>query len=109
MEMMEMRREPKMDVVCEVFEGNGLPNELFDWDVIGNQLIITANYEEIMDEEEMIIITKKGQCIHIDTKDVSAIGRATSGIKAIKLAEDDEVLVGLPIKNNADKQRDMAL
>ena len=50
---MEMRREPKMDVVCEAFEGNGLPNELFDWDVIGDQLIITANYEEIIDEEEL--------------------------------------------------------
>ena len=58
---------------------------------------------EIMDEEEMIIITKKGQCIHIDTKDVSAIGRATSGIKAIKLAEDDEVLVGLPIINKNEQ------
>ncbi|MBR6501519.1 MAG: hypothetical protein IKT25_08435, partial [Firmicutes bacterium] len=53
MEMMKMRREPKMDVVREAFEGNGLPNELFDWDVIGDQLIITANYEEIMDEEEL--------------------------------------------------------
>ena len=61
---------------------------------------------EIMDEEEMIIITKKGQCIHIDTKDVSAIGRATSGIKAIKLAEDDEVLVGLPI---IDKNEQLAV
>ena len=58
---------------------------------------------ELMDEEEMIIITKKGQCIHIDTKDVSAIGRATSGIKAIKLAEDDEVLVGLPIINKNEQ------
>lgn len=58
---------------------------------------------EIMDEEEMIIITKKGQCIHIDTKDVSAIGRATSGIKAIKLAEDDEVLIGLPITNKNEQ------
>ncbi len=58
---------------------------------------------EIMDEEEMIIITKKGQCIHIDTKDVSAIGRATSGIKAIKLAEDDEVLIGLPIINKDEQ------
>lgn len=58
---------------------------------------------EIMNEEEMIIITKKGQCIHIDTKDVSAIGRATSGIKAIKLADDDEVLIGLPIKNQNEQ------
>ena len=55
---------------------------------------------ELMDEEEMIIITKNGQSIHIETKDVAAIGRATSGIKAIKLKDDDEVLVGLPVESN---------
>ena len=57
---------------------------------------------ELMDEEEMIIVTKKGQSIHFETKDIAAIGRVTAGVKAIKLAEDDEVLVGLPIRNNKD-------
>ena len=57
---------------------------------------------ELMDEEDMIIITKQGQSIHFETKDIAAIGRVTAGVKAIKLAEDDEVLVGLPIKNNKD-------
>ena len=50
----------------------------------------------------MIIVTKKGQSIHFETKDIAAIGRVTAGVKAIKLAEDDEVLVGLPIRNNKD-------
>ena len=57
---------------------------------------------ELMDEEEMIIITKKGMSIHFETKDIAAIGRVTAGVKAIKLADDDEVLVGLPIKNEKD-------
>lgn len=57
---------------------------------------------ELMDEEEMVIVTKKGQSIHFETKDIAAIGRVTAGVKAIKLAEDDEVLVGLPIRNNKD-------
>ena len=57
---------------------------------------------ELMDEEEMIIITKKGLSIHIETADIAPIGRATSGVKAIKLGEDDEVLVGLPIINKTD-------
>ena len=57
---------------------------------------------ELMDEEEMIIVTKKGQSIHFETKDIAAIGRVTAGVKAIKLAEDDEVLVGLPIRNDKD-------
>ena len=57
---------------------------------------------ELMDEEEMLLVTKKGQSIHIETKDIAAIGRATSGIKAIKLKENDEVLKGLPIRKKED-------
>ena len=58
---------------------------------------------ELMDEEDMIIITKKGLSIHFETKEIAAIGRVTAGVKAIKLGEDDEVLVGLPIKDNKQK------
>ena len=57
---------------------------------------------ELMDEEDMIIVTKKGMSIHFETKDIASIGRVTAGVKAIKLADDDEVLVGLPIRNNND-------
>ena len=58
---------------------------------------------EIMNEEEMIVITKKGMSIRFATNDIAAIGRVTSGVKAIKLDEDDEVLVGLPITNKNSK------
>ena len=57
---------------------------------------------ELMNDEDMIIITKNGYSIHFETKDIAAIGRVTAGVKAIKLAENDEVLVGLPIRNNKD-------
>lgn len=57
---------------------------------------------EIMDEEEMIIITKKGYSIHFETKEIAAISRVTAGVKAIKLADDDEVLVGLPIRDKKE-------
>ena len=57
---------------------------------------------ELMNDEDIIIITKNGYSIHFETKDIAAIGRVTAGIKAIKLAEDDEVLVGLPIRNSKD-------
>lgn len=52
---------------------------------------------ELMNEEEMIVITKKGMSIRFATNDIAAIGRVTSGVKAIKLSEGDEILVGLPI------------
>ena len=57
---------------------------------------------ELMDEEDMIIVTKNGMSIHFETKDIASIGRVTAGVKAIKLADDDEVLAGLPIRNNND-------
>lgn len=54
---------------------------------------------ELMNEEDIIVITKKGQAIHFETKNVAAIGRVTAGVKAIKLNEGDEVLAGLAIRN----------
>ena len=54
---------------------------------------------ELMDEEDMIIVTKQGMSIHFETKDIAAIGRVTAGVKAIKLANEDEVIIGLPVKN----------
>ena len=58
---------------------------------------------ELMNEEDMIIITKQGQSIHFGTKEIAAIGRVTAGVKAIKLADGDEVLVGLPIRDINEK------
>ena len=49
-------------------------------------------------EEEVIVITKKGMSIHFPTKDISPIGRVTAGVKAIKLAEDDYVIGGFPVR-----------
>ena len=53
-------------------------------------------------DEDFLIITKKGMVIHIESKSINAIGRNTIGVKAIKLSEDDEVLVGLPIHKFSD-------
>lgn len=57
---------------------------------------------ELMNDEDMILITKKGYSIHFETKNIAAIGRVTAGVKAVKLTEGDEVLTCLPIRNNKD-------
>ncbi len=55
-------------------------------------------------DEDVIVLTEKGICIKFATKDINPIGRITSGRKAIKLGEDDNVLIGLPInKKNEEK------
>lgn len=54
-------------------------------------------------DEDLILITKKGQSIHFITTDIKPIGRTTSGVKGIKMDEDDEIVIGLPIHNEKDK------
>lgn len=55
-----------------------------------------------LDEEEVLLLTKNGFAIHFETKNIAPIGRAAAGVKSIKLGEDDEVLIGLPIHNLND-------
>ena len=54
---------------------------------------------ELMDEEDIILITKQGMSIHFETRDIAAIGRVTAGVKTIKLADGDEVIAGLPVRD----------
>lgn len=56
----------------------------------------------LMEEEELVLITKKGMSIHFETSSINPIGRATVGVKSIKLDEDDEVIAGFPV-NKEDK------
>lgn len=51
----------------------------------------------LMNEENIMIITKKGMSIYFETKNINPIGRIAAGVKAIKLNEEDEVVTGIPI------------
>lgn len=55
-----------------------------------------------MADEEIVVVTKKGMSIHFTSNEIAAIGRVTAGVKSIKLMEEDEVLIGLPIHKNTD-------
>ena len=57
---------------------------------------------EFINEEDILIITKNGMSIHFESKNVNPIGRIAAGVKTIKLDEDDEVIVGLPIHSDND-------
>lgn len=48
-------------------------------------------------DENIGILTKNGNFVIIETKDVTATARATMGIKAIKLAADDNIISSQPI------------
>ena len=51
----------------------------------------------LLNDEDVVVITKNGMVIKFVTKNIAPIGRIAAGVKAIKLKEGDEVLVGLPI------------
>jgi DNA gyrase subunit A len=57
---------------------------------------------EFMNEEDILIITKNGMSIHFESKNINPIGRVAAGVKTIKLDENDEVVVGLPIHSDND-------
>ena len=57
---------------------------------------------EFINEEDILVITKNGMSIHFESKNVNPIGRVAAGVKTIKLDENDEVVVGLPIYSDND-------
>ena len=57
---------------------------------------------EFINEEDILVVTKHGMSIHFESKLVNPVGRIAAGVKTIKLSDDDEVVVGLPIKSNDD-------
>lgn len=59
----------------------------------------------LLNEEDVIVITKNGMGIRFETKSIAAIGRVASGVRAIKLKEGDEVLSGIPVS----KENDLAI
>ncbi len=60
-----------------------------------------ANVSLIKDEP-ILIVTKQGMVIKFNSSDVSATSRATSGVKGIDLKPGDEVVTGLPLRNQND-------
>lgn len=55
-----------------------------------------------VNEEPIGILSKKGQFVIITTKDIRPIGRIASGVRGIKLGEDDYAVCAMPIVNCKD-------
>ena len=53
------------------------------------------------DDQEIIIISKNGQTIRLGVKDVPALGRATQGVRIMRLNDADEV-VSLALVDKTD-------
>ena len=58
-----------------------------------------------VDDQEVIIISKSGQTIRLGIKDIPALGRATQGVRIMRLREGDEV-VSLALVDKSDEPED---
>ena len=54
-----------------------------------NEDVVTI--KTVSDEDEIMLITEKGITIRMPVKQISTIGRNTSGVRIIKLENNDKV------------------
>uniref|UniRef100_A0A7C3MPD4 DNA gyrase subunit A n=1 Tax=Dictyoglomus thermophilum TaxID=14 RepID=A0A7C3MPD4_DICTH len=69
--------------------------KLADNDLLVNVFLTTGN-------DQIILLTKKGNAIRFDEKDVRPMGRSAQGVVGIKLRKDDSVIGGIIVKNDKD-------
>jgi DNA gyrase subunit A len=56
-------------------------------EIIGAKVLVG----EDMKEEEIVVISKKGQVIRVAAKDIPSLSRATQGVRIMKLREGDSI------------------
>ena len=100
--MMIVRREGTILTVCE--NGYGKRSQISDYRIThrgGKGIIsIKANQrngkvisvKEVVDEDELIIISQNGIIMRQPVRAISVIGRNTQGVRLIKLDKEDKVI-----------------
>ncbi len=63
------------------------------------RMVLAAILENIVEEEDVIVISQKGQVLRTSVKSISLLGRATQGVRIMRLEEGDKVASGACIKD----------
>lgn len=71
-------------------------------DKTGNVIAII----DVMDKDELIIITKNGILIRLSVEDMRVMGRVTQGVKLIDLRDNDEIAAVTRVKYDPDDEDD---
>ena len=58
------------------------------------KIVLSSILEDSADDEDLIVISQKGQVIRTATKSISLLGRATQGVRIMKLDSGDKVASG---------------
>ena len=56
----------------------------------------------LIKDEELLLITKKGNVIRFSSNEIGTTSRASFGVKGINLNDGDEIISALPIRHNTD-------
>jgi DNA gyrase subunit A len=62
-------------------------------------IVMSSILEDIAEEEDLIVISRKGQVIRTSVKSISLLGRATQGVRIMRLEEGDKVASGACLKD----------
>ncbi|MGD0577008.1 MAG: DNA gyrase subunit A, partial [Candidatus Staskawiczbacteria bacterium] len=62
-------------------------------------VVMSSILEDVADEEDLIVISQHGQVIRTSVKSISLLGRATQGVRIMRLAEGDKVASGACLKD----------
>ncbi len=95
--------DPMTDVLVVSEKGYGKRSKVEDYRLTnrGGKGVKTINITEktgkliaiknVTDQDDLMIITKKGLTIRIPVDSIRVMGRATQGVRVIKIKEDDEI------------------
>lgn len=61
-------------------------------------IVLSYILNDSSDDEDLIVISQKGQVIRTETKSISLLGRATQGVRIMKLDAGDKVASGTCLK-----------
>jgi len=62
-------------------------------------VIMSSVLEDTPEEEDLIVISRKGQVIRTSVKSISLLGRATQGVRIMRLEYGDKVASGVCLKD----------
>ncbi len=62
------------------------------------QIVLSSILDDPLDDEDLIVISQKGQVIRTATKSISLLGRATQGVRIMRLEDGDNVASGACLK-----------
>jgi DNA gyrase subunit A len=62
-------------------------------------IVMASMLEDIAEDEDLIVISRKGQVIRTSVKSISLLGRATQGVRIMRLEDGDKVASGACLKD----------